>query len=121
MSVGLSATLANAMLAALASGYTWVKLHIGDPGPAGTANSALETARKQATWTTPAAGAMETSNALAWTAVAGSEDYTYYSLWSASTAGTFGHSGLVTADAVVAGNNFTVPIGGLDVTFPLAA
>lgn len=122
MAVGLSATLANDMLGRFTTlGYRWIKLHIGDPGAAGTANPAVNTTRLQATWTTPAAGAMETTAALAWTSVAGTEDYTHYSVWDASTAGSFGHSGLVTADAVVAGNNFTIPAGSVDVAYTLAS
>jgi hypothetical protein len=54
---------------------------------------------------------------IVWTGVSGSEDYTYYSLWSASTAGTFHQSGTVTANAVTAGDTFTIPTGDLDLTW----
>src|SRR5687768_4828109 len=96
MATGLSAATANAFLDALfnATNYTadaeaWMKLHTGDPGAAGTANAATETTRKQISCSAAASGAITSDAALTWTNVAGSEDYTHYSVWSASTAGTF--------------------------------
>jgi hypothetical protein len=53
--------------------------------------------------------------------VAGSEDYSYLSHWSASSAGTFGGSGTVTANAINSGETFTIPDGDLDVTLPIAS
>lgn len=95
----------------------WVQLHTGDPGLSGTANVAGETNRKQGTFGTPAsAGAIANSVAIEWTNVSASESYTYVSLWSASTAGTFlGHDAITTA-AVTAGDTFRIPIGDLDLT-----
>jgi hypothetical protein len=124
MAVGMSTALADAALDLL-DGYPWYKLHVGDPGAAGTANAAVETTRKQATWTAPNAGAtgfrkVENTADLAWTGVGGTEDYTHYSLWSASTAGNFGHSGTITANAVTAGDSFTIPAGAQVVTAPIA-
>lgn len=122
MSVGMSTTAANALLdSSLLATYTWIKLHVGDPGAAGTANAATETTRKQATWRTAAAGASSQSNTLTWTSVAGSETYTHWSAWTASTAGTFGFSGTTTANAVTAGGTFTVAIDDLDVSLSVAA
>lgn len=122
MAEGLSVTAANEALTELASIYTWVKLHTGAPGSAGTANAATEDDRQQADWTTPASGAMTTeTSALTWTNVAGSEDYTHHTVWTASTAGVFGWSGSVTANAVVAGDTFTIAVGDLDVSFTTAS
>jgi len=101
--------------------YSWVKLHVGAPGAAGTASPATETTRKQATWATASGGASTTTNQLQWTVVAGSEDYTHFTVWTASTAGTFGFSGTVTANAVTAGDTFTIAIGDLDVSLVLAS
>lgn len=123
---GMSVALADAALG-LADNYTWVKLHVGDPGAAGTANAATETDRVQATWSAPGAGpvantrGITTTGDLVWTGVAGTEDYTHYSVWDASTAGNFGHSGLITANAVTTGDTFTIPTGDLDVYYPVAA
>ncbi len=124
MALGLSATVANAMLNALcrSTAWTepdavWVKLHVGDPGANGTANAATETDRVQATFGSVASGgAISNTSALEWTNVAGTEDYTHYSAWDASTSGNFLFSGTVTANAVVTGDTFTLAIGDLDVT-----
>jgi hypothetical protein len=98
-----------------------VKLHVGAPGAAGTSNPAVETTRKQATWDAPAGGASQNSNALSWSTVAGSEDFTHFSCWTASSAGSFGFSGQITANPVSAGDNFAIAIGDLDVAFPIAS
>lgn len=121
MTVGLSAAGANAGLDAILAAFPWVKLHTGDPGAAGTTNAATETTRKQATWAASSSGASSNTGALTWTAISGSQDPTHFSAWSASTAGTFGFSGTTTADPYVAGNDFTVAIGDLDVSLPVGA
>ncbi len=121
MAEGLSSAAANTGLDAVLAAYTWVKLHVGAPGSAATANAAVETTRKQATWRASASGASSQSNALTWTNVAGTEDYTHFSVWTASSAGTFGFSGTVTANAVTAGDTFTIAIDDLDVSFTLAS
>lgn len=121
MAEGLSTTAANALLTSLIGSYTWIKLHVGAPGAAGTSNAATETTRQQVTWGSPASGAVSNSAEMEWTSVAGTEDFTHFSAWSASTAGTFGFSGTITASAVTAGDNFIVAIGDLDVSFPTAS
>ena len=40
MALGLGSNGANVALDALLAAHTWIKLHVGDPGPAGTANPA---------------------------------------------------------------------------------
>jgi hypothetical protein len=130
MTVGLSATVANAILDALCRSVAWtdpaavyIQLHVGDPGSAGTSNAATNTTRQQATFGAGASGgAISNTVAITWTNVAGSEDYTHYSAWDASTSGNYLFSGTVTANAVTAGDTFTIAIGDLDVTLtPLAA
>lgn len=121
MAEGFGSAGANTALDALLAAYTWIKLHVGAPGSAATSNAAVETTRKQATWRTSAAGASSQSNALTWTSVAGSEDYTHFSAWTASSAGTFGFSGTVTANPVTAGDTFTIAIDDLDVSLTLAS
>ena len=130
MTVGLSSTVANAILNALCRSTAWtepdavyVQLHVGDPGSAGTSNAATETDRQQATFGTNASGgAISNTAALTWTGVAGSEDYTHFSAWDASSSGNFLFSGTMTANAVTTGDTFQIPIGDLDVTQgPVAA
>ncbi len=121
MATGWGSAGAGTALDSARAAYTWIKLHVGDPGAAGTANPATETTRKQATWGTVSAGAFSNTGALDWTNVAGAEDYTHFSCWTASTAGTFGFSGTVTANPVTAGDNFSIAVGDLDVSVPLAS
>lgn len=121
MAEGLSVAAANAALATLAAAYTWVQLHVGPPGANGTANVAAETDRVQVTWSAPSSAAITNTGALVWSGVAGSEDYTHATVWSASSGGTFGMSGVVTANAVTAGDAFTIPTGELDAALPTAS
>lgn len=128
MAVGFSATVANAFLDAVcrnvsyANANVYIKLHVGDPGAAGTSNPAGNTTRQQATFATPASGGLISNTAaILWTNVSTSEDYTHFSAWTASSGGTFLFSGTVTANAVGAGDNFQANVGDLDVPFALAA
>lgn len=121
MATGFSTAAANTHLDNQGTAYPWIKLHTGDPGSAGTSNAATETTRKQATWSAAANGAKTTSADLSWTSVTGTEDYTHFSMWSASTAGTFGGSGTITANAVTIGDTFTIPAGDLDLALSVAS
>lgn len=129
MAVGLASGVANSILNALcrSTAWTepdevWIQLHVGDPGAAGTSNAATETDRIQAVFGTNASGgAISNTAALTWTSVAGSEDYTHFSAWSASTSGTFLFSGTVTANAVATTDDFTIPIGDVDLAFSAIA
>lgn len=121
MATGFSAAAANAALDALVAAYPWIKLHVGDPGAAGTANAAVETTRKQGSFAAASGGTVSTNAASQWTTVAGSEDYTHSSGWSAASGGSFGYSGVITANAVTANDTFTIPTGDLDVTLPVAS
>lgn len=130
MAVGMSAATANAVLNAYwnqtnitAPTAIWMQLHVGDPGANGTANVATETTRKDVTAVFAAAsgGAVTSDTAVTWTNVAGTEDFTHWSLFSASSAGTFYWSGTITANAVVAGDTFTFNIGDLDISITTVA
>jgi hypothetical protein len=99
----------------------WVKLHLGDPGAAGATNPAVETDRAQITFGNSSGGAAANTTAATWTAVSTTEAYTHYSLWTASTAGTFLGSGTISGGSVQAGNNFEIPIGDFDITLTPAS
>lgn len=109
MAVGPSAAEANTY----ANGFdgAWVQLHVGEPGAAGTANQAAETTRQQVSLAAASGGQASSDADLVWTSISGSEDATHFSVWSASTGGTFRDAGVITADAYVAGNTFTIPSG----------
>lgn len=130
MAVGLASATAQSLLNALfnQANYTaptalHIQLHTGDPGAAGTSNVATETDRIDITssFSTASGGAVTNDVAIQWTNVAGSEDYTHYSVWSASSNGTFYWSGAITANAVTAGDTFTIPVGDLDGSLSVAA
>ena len=127
MATGLATATANAFLDALcnATSYSvtdvYIKLHVSDPGASGTSGAAVETTRKAASFSAAASGAITNDAALTWTTVAGTEDYTHYTAWTASSNGTFLFSGTVTANAVVAGDTFTIAIGDLDLSFTVAS
>ncbi len=128
MADNIAAGVANSFLSALLnsgsfSGYTpYVKLHIGPPGAAGTANPAGNTVRPAAgTFAAPSGGSTSNTAAISWTAVSTSETYTHVSLWDASSGGTFIASGSITAGAILAGQNFQIPAGGMSVTIPVAS
>jgi len=121
MTIGWAASEANAALDTLLAAHRWIKLHVGDPGSAGSSNAAGNTTREQATWTNASAGAATNSLAVTWSDVSTTEDYTHWSAWSASSGGSFGLSGACTANPVTAGDDFTVDPGDLDVSIPIAA
>lgn len=89
----------------------YMKLHLGDPGAAGTANASVETTRKATSWGASSSGVVTNDADITWTSVAASEDHTHFSLWDASTGGNCLGSGTITADAAVSGNDYTIPSG----------
>lgn len=101
----------------LAVALPYVKLHVGDPGEDGTANAAVETTRKSASFANSSGGTASSDALLEWTLVAGTETYSYVSMWDASSAGNcLGSGALTTPKAVTAGDTFQIPSGSLTFT-----
>lgn len=121
MATSWSAAAANAALDSTGAVYSWVQLHIGSPGSAGTSNVATNTTRKQVTWGAASGGTMSNTNTPTWTAVPATETYTHFTVWTLSSGGAFGFSGTVAGGGVTAGNDFDAPVGDLDVTLTLAS
>jgi len=130
MTVGLSSAILNSWLNGLGRNTAWtqpaafwVKLHLGDPGSAGTTSPAANTSRQQATFAAASAGSMTTSADLTWTSVSTSETYSHVSFWDASSAGNFlGSNVLTVARTVAVGDNFTISTGQLTIGItPVAA
>lgn len=96
----------------------YAKLHIGDPGAAGTLNAAANTTRQLVTFGSAAAtGAISNTAAVEWTSVPNTEVYSHLSFWTASTAGTFlGSDDLSATASVTVGDTFRLAIGDLDLT-----
>ena len=127
MATGLSNYLANKFLDAVgnATNYSatnvYVKLHIGDPGAAGTTNPATETTRKLVSFSAASTGGLTSDADVSWTNIAGSEDATFFTIWDNLTAGNFLFSGTVAGNAYTAGDTFTIPSGSLTVSLTLAS
>lgn len=124
MATGLITAVANGILDGSVdlSDFVWFKLHIGDPGAAGTSNAATETTRKEVTFGAASGGSKaSTTTDLVWTSISGSEDATHFSMWDASTSGNVGFTGTITANPYTAGDTLTIPAGSVTVSFSVAS
>jgi hypothetical protein len=121
MAEGWGPTAANSALDTVCGAYTWVQLHTGAPGAAGTSAVAGNSVRKQVTEAAASGGSKASSADLVWTSVPTSETYTKFTRWTASTAGTFGFSGTITANAVMAGDTFQISSGQMTTSLSLAS
>lgn len=102
---------------------TAVKLHVGDPGSAGTSNASAETTRKALTWSAASSGSKAITSTLpSWTSwSAGSETLTHVSVWDSTTAGNFLFSvALTTSKAITNGDTLNLTALSMTMT-PLAA
>ena len=127
MATGLSAYLCNSFLNALGNNTSYavtqvyVKLHVGDPGSAATANAATETTRKSVSFAAASAGAIASDADISWTNIAGSQDATHFSSWDSLTAGNFLFSGTITGNAYTAGDTYTISSGNLSASLTVAS
>lgn len=127
MATGLSAYLCNAFLNALGNATSfsvavpYVKLHVGDPGSAATANAATETTRKSVSFAVASAGAIASDADISWTNISGSQDATHFSAWDSLTAGNFLFSGTITGNAYTAGDTYTITSGNLSASLTVAS
>lgn len=127
MAHGLSNYLCNAILNAVGNNTSfgvavpYVKLHVGDPGAAGTANPATETTRKAISFAVASAGAIASDADISWTNISGSQDATHFTVWDDVSAGNFLFSGSVTAGAYTAGDTYTITSGNLSASLTVAS
>lgn len=100
---------------------TYLQLHIGDPGAAGTANVATGmTVRQQVTFNVPSGGAMTLANSPTFTVTA-SETITHISVWSLASGGNFHWSAPLASPKVVVSSDI-VTFNQLGIAIvPLAA
>lgn len=95
----------------------YAKLHIGDPGEAGTTNAAGETDRMEVTFGAASGGVVALAATATWTAVSTTETYSHVSLWDAAAAGNcLGYGPMTTPVDVVAGNDFDLTALTITVT-----
>ena len=127
MAHGIGAYLGNAWLNALgnntsfAVAQVYVKLHVGDPGAAGTANPATETTRKAVSFGAASAGVLTSDDDVTWTNIAGSEDANHFTAWDSLTTGNFLFSGTITANPYDAGDTYAIDAGNLTASLTLAS
>lgn len=123
MALGLAAASINTSLDTIfgTSSNVFVKLHLGDPGAAGTANAAVNTTRAAVQFAAAASSSKASNSDAAWTSVSTTETYTHISIWTLSSGGTFLGSGTVSGGAVTAGNDFKIASGSLTASISGAA
>jgi len=127
MAVGLSNYLCNSFLNALGNNTSYavtqvyIKLHVGDPGAAATANAATETTRKSVSFAAASGGAIVSDADISWTNISGSQDATHFSAWDSLTAGNFLFSGTITGNAYTAGDTYTISSGNLSASLTVAS
>lgn len=130
MTVGLAATtLANKWLDMLggtaftAPTNTYVKLHTGDPGAAGTSNASANTTRVILAWSAASAGSKSITSTLpSWASWAsGSETISHMGVWDNLTAGNFLYSfALTTSKAITNGDTLNLTAHSVTLS-PIAA
>lgn len=99
---------------------TWIQLHIGDPGAAGTANLSLNTTRQQATFASAASGTIALQSPPNSWNMTGTETIVAISIWSASTGGVpYWTAPLTASQAVNNGDTLTLNTCSLSIG-PLA-
>lgn len=133
MVVGPSSSTADSWLNALlnntsfAGGVTvGMKLHVGDPGAAGTANPASELTLQAVSFGTSSGGLCSSDTLTEWTNIASADPETisHFSLWNGTTGpgtDTFRGSGTVTANPINTGDTLSFAIGDIDVSLTVAA
>ena len=104
----------NAAIDAALTGVTHAQLHTGAPGAAGTSNVAAGVSRAAVTGVGSASAAADVLTGT-WTIPGAGGPYTHYSLWNASSAGTFFNDGTLTPNETFAG------AGTLDFTINVTA
>lgn len=131
---GLSQAKASAVLGAIfkqvaySEAAVWAQLHTGDPGPAGTANVANNSTRKDVTTAFDNAPALVGSNMVltstddvAFNDATAAEDYTFVSYWTLAAGGAFIASGTVVGNSVGIGDAVVCKAGSMTVALPVAA
>lgn len=130
MATGLAPSIANALLDSLGNAANvtaatafCVKLHIGDPGSAGTANAAGETTRKSVSFGAASGGIMSNDGAVSWTSYPNStDDLTHVSFWDHISGGAFlGSDALAATRSPDTGDTVTLSVGELDISLTVAA
>jgi len=98
---------------------TYVQLHTGDPGAAGTGNVSSVTTRPSISFSASSSGTLSASNTPQWTNWAGTNGETVNNItvWDAASSGTFLWSAtLTTPKTINTGDTFTLSTCTLTIT-----
>jgi hypothetical protein len=124
MADGIASAMCNTLLTTLTTSpaNTYVQLHTGPPGSAGTTDVSSVTTRQAVTWGSASAGSIAASNTPAWTSWAGTngEVDTDISFWTASTSGTFNMS-IQLSSSVTMDTGDSLTLTAISVTLPTAS
>lgn len=127
MAVGISTYLANAWLnlirgaAFTAPTAIYAKLHIGDPGGAGTANQSAVTTRLAITFAAASSGSITITGTPPTFNMTASETLSHVSFWDSSSSGNFLWSAaLTTTKPVGSGDTYTLSTDTVNLA-PIAA
>lgn len=94
---------------AYSASATYLKLHLGDPGEAGTGSPAANTSRKVVAFNVASGGSKASTATVEWLNVSTTETYTHWSLWDNSTAGNcLWYGALSSSASVTAGDTFEI-------------
>lgn len=118
---GITTADANTALGSIFTGTQYIQLHTGQPGASGTSNVATNNTRQSLTWNAASAGATTNVAQILWSSVSTTETYTYFSVWSASTSGTFHGSGTVSGGGMTAGQDFSIAATSLSMSISVAS
>lgn len=98
---------------------TYVQIHIGDPGEAGTANTATgpPTRQQVTTWNAASGGTKTNSSSITFSSLAANETLTHISVWDAVSGGNCLAAGTITPNrAVTIGDSITFAAASITVT-----
>lgn len=94
----------------------YLSLNTGDPGATG-ANEGSGLTRQTITFAASSGGTQASNSAQAFTSMPGSVTYTYFSVWSALTGGTYERGGSLSASITPpSGSTVNVASGGITFT-----
>lgn len=87
----------------------YVQLHTGDPGENGTQNTANNSIRVMANWSSASSGSISITGTVYWVGVNSAETYSHWSAWDAETAGNCLWTGQFTANVpILVGESFQI-------------
>jgi hypothetical protein len=131
MATGIAVGEANKILDALCRSVAYsdpagffLKLHLADPGSAGTTSPAAHTTRVAPTFGAASGGIISNTAAVTWTSMTAAETISHWSAWDTvgPAGGTFLFSdNFTTPRAVAIGDTFEIPIGDLDIDITILA